>query len=99
MVCRADMFNAMGTVHGGVICDLADVAMGVAVASILDGASSFSTTELQARFLKPVREGTLIASAGLIRRGCRVVHVACEVRHDRDLIATVTSSCLIEERP
>src|SRR5688500_6505775 len=63
MVCRGDMLNAMGTLHGGVVCDLADVAMGVAVASIVETPSSFSTIELHARFLKPVRDGTLVASA------------------------------------
>src|ERR1700730_2990982 len=32
MTAEERLHNAMGTVHGGVLCDLADVAMGAAVA-------------------------------------------------------------------
>ncbi len=31
--------NPMGTLHGGVLCDIADAAMGIAYASTLGGAS------------------------------------------------------------
>jgi acyl-coenzyme A thioesterase PaaI-like protein len=38
--------NPMGTIHGGVLCDLADAAMGMAYASSLDGGETFTTLEL-----------------------------------------------------
>ena len=35
--------NPMGTLHGGIICDVADAAMGTAYASALDEGESFTT--------------------------------------------------------
>jgi len=46
--------NPMGTVHGGILCDLADAAMGMAYASTLDEGETFTTLELKINFLKPV---------------------------------------------
>jgi acyl-coenzyme A thioesterase PaaI-like protein len=36
--------NGMGTLHGGVLCDLADAAMGFAMASTLSDDESFTST-------------------------------------------------------
>ena len=44
-------YNPMGTVHGGVLCDIADAAMGMAFASTLDADQSFTTLELKINFL------------------------------------------------
>src|SRR5215510_4913648 len=51
---REDHYNPMGTVHGGVICDVADAAMGVAFATTLAADETFTTLELKINFLKPV---------------------------------------------
>src|SRR6202162_1920376 len=48
-------FNPMGTVHGGILCDIADAAMGIAFASTLAPDESFTTVELKINFLRPVR--------------------------------------------
>lgn len=39
--------NPMGTLHGGILCDIADAAMGIAHASLLDEGESFTTLELK----------------------------------------------------
>ncbi|HEV8251740.1 MAG TPA: PaaI family thioesterase, partial [Gaiellaceae bacterium] len=39
--------NPMGTIHGGIICDLADAAMGMSFFSTLDEGESFTTLELK----------------------------------------------------
>ena len=52
----------MGTTHGGIFCDLADAAMGMAWASTLDEGEAFTTLELKINFLKPVWAGTLVAT-------------------------------------
>ena len=44
-------------VHGGVICDLVDGAMGCAHASQLDEGETFTTLELKINYLKPVWSG------------------------------------------
>jgi acyl-coenzyme A thioesterase PaaI-like protein len=36
-------YNPMGTVHGGVLCDIGDAAMGMAFASTLEADQSFTT--------------------------------------------------------
>ena len=55
--------NPMGTLHGGVLCDIADAAMGMAYAATLDEGETFTTLELKINFLKPVWAGRLIATA------------------------------------
>src|SRR6267142_836332 len=47
--------NPMGTLHGGVYCDLADAAMGFAYASTLGDGEVFTTVELKINFLRAIR--------------------------------------------
>src|SRR5947208_5281885 len=46
--------NPMGTLHGGVLCDLADAAMGMAFVSTLAPDESFTTISLSIQFFRPV---------------------------------------------
>src|SRR2546426_8582020 len=49
--------NPMGTLHGGVLCDLADAAMGMAFVSTLAPDESFTTISLSIQFFRPVWQG------------------------------------------
>src|SRR5712692_6230709 len=60
--------NPMGTLHGGVLCDIADAAMGMAYASTLEEGESFTTLELKINFLRPVRTARLIAGGIVVHR-------------------------------
>src|SRR5262249_23003291 len=53
--------NPMGTLHGGVYCDLADAAMGYAYAATLGEGETFTTIELKINFLRAVPTATLTA--------------------------------------
>src|SRR5437764_2790456 len=53
--------NPMGTLHGGVYCDLTDAAMGMAYAAPLSEGEASTTVELKINFLRPVRQATLPA--------------------------------------
>jgi uncharacterized protein (TIGR00369 family) len=87
--------NPMGTVHGGILCDVADAAMGLAYASTLDSDESFTTLELKVNFLRPVRAGVLTATGRVVNGGRSVGLVACEVVDDRGrLVAHATSTCM-----
>lgn len=55
--------NPMGTLHGGIMTDLADVCMGIATITTLADDESFSTLELKMNFLRPVFEGKITAEA------------------------------------
>ena len=48
--------NPMGTLHGGLHCDIADAAMGMAFASTLAPEESFTTVELKINFFRPRSE-------------------------------------------
>ena len=79
--------NPMGTVHGGVITDLADAAMGLALVSTLGEGESFTTLELKMNFLRPVFEGMLVADARVLHRGRTIGLVEVVVRHARKVVA------------
>jgi uncharacterized protein (TIGR00369 family) len=50
--------NPMGTLHGGILCDIADAAMGMAFASTLTAEESFTTVELKINFFRPIWQAT-----------------------------------------
>jgi len=87
--------SPLGTVHGGVLCDLADAAMGMAYASSLDEGESFTTLELKINFLKPVWSGKLTAAGRVVKSGRTVGLVDCDV-HDgkQTLVARASSTCM-----
>ena len=87
--------NPMGTVHGGILCDLADAAMGMAYFSTLDDGESFTTLELKINFLRPFWQGMLEARGTVVHRGKSVGLTACDVVDtDGRLIAHATSTCM-----
>ena len=87
--------NPMGTLHGGVICDIADAAMGMAYASTLGEGETFTTLELKINFLKPVRNATLQAVASVIKGGRTIGLVECDVTDEKNqLVARASSTCM-----
>ena len=87
--------NPMGTLHGGVLCDLSDAAMGIAYASELERGESFTTLELKINFMKPVWRAHLRAEGRVVKRGRTVGLVECDVLDDKGaLVARATSTCL-----
>jgi uncharacterized protein (TIGR00369 family) len=87
--------NPMGTLHGGILCDLADAAMGIAYASTLEEGETFTTLELKINFLKPVWTARLSAEAHLVKRGKTVGMVECDVVDETgSLVARASSTCL-----
>jgi uncharacterized protein (TIGR00369 family) len=87
--------NPMGTLHGGVLCDLADAAMGMAYASRLAEGESFTTLELKINFLKPVWRSHLRATGTVTKMGRTVGLVECEILDDTgSLVAKVSSTCM-----
>jgi uncharacterized protein (TIGR00369 family) len=92
--------NPMGTLHGGIVCDFADAAMGMAYASSLDEAETFTTLELKINFLKPVWTGRLIATGRLVKGGHTIGLVECDVHDDKDrLVARASSTCMTLRGP
>ena len=55
--------NPMGTIHGGVLCDIADAAIGTAHFTTLTEEESFASIDLQINFFRPVWNERLRAVA------------------------------------
>jgi len=92
---RPEHANPMGTIQGGVICALADAAMGLAYASRLEDGESFTTLELKTNYLRAVTEGKLTATARVIHSGRTVGLTDCEVVDEQGRrVAHATSTCM-----
>lgn len=80
--------NPHGTVHGGVIATLLDVAMGTAVASTPgDDSDRPVTIEMKVTYLEPARTGLLQATAKVHKRGKRITIVEAELEQDDEMIS------------
>jgi uncharacterized protein (TIGR00369 family) len=87
--------NPMGTLHGGVYCDLADAAMGYAYAATLGEGETFTTVELKINFLRTVRQGRLTAEARVVKAGSALGYVECDVTDQAGkLVARAASTCM-----
>lgn len=87
--------NPMGTLHGGILCDIADAAMGMAYAASLGEGETFTTLELKINFLKPFWTGRLTAVGRLVKGGRTVGLVECDVTDDKHgLVARASSTCM-----
>jgi uncharacterized protein (TIGR00369 family) len=87
--------NPMGTVHGGILCDIADAAMGIAYASTLGEGETFTTLELKINFFKPVWKAKLRAEGRIVKRGKTVGMAECDVFDEGgSLVARASSTCM-----
>jgi uncharacterized protein (TIGR00369 family) len=87
--------NPMGTLHGGIYCDLADAAMGYAYAATLGEGETFTTVELKINFFRPMRSGKLTAESKVIKAGSTLGYVECDVKdQDGRLVAKAASTCI-----
>ncbi|HZH17794.1 MAG TPA: PaaI family thioesterase [Archangium sp.] len=88
--------NPMGTLHGGVICDMADLAMGAAMATTLEEEESFTTLDLTSKFFKPIWNARLRATGRVVKRTRTLGLIECEVEDEKgSLVAKVFSSCMV----
>ena len=92
--------NMIGTVHGGILCDLSDAAMGFAFFSWLSVNQTGVTVEFKINFLLPVYPGErLKATAKILSRGRSLYYVECEVRNSKNaLVAKAASTCKIVQK-
>lgn len=92
------LHNAMGTLHGGIFCDLADVAIGAALATVTAEGESFTTLELHMSYFLPVVDGRLTAHARVVRRGRGTAHLECDLEDGEGrLVARASSVCAIRQ--
>ncbi|RYZ85453.1 MAG: PaaI family thioesterase [Proteobacteria bacterium] len=87
--------NPMGTIHGGVLCDLADAAIGTAHSTTLEENESFTSIDLRINFFRPIWKEKITATAKVVQLGKTVSYYTCDItKADGKLVATVTSSVM-----
>ena len=87
--------NPMGTIHGGVFCDIADAAIGIAHATGLAENESFTSIDLQINFFRPVWDGRIRAIAKPVNVGRQISRYVCDILRDDDkLVAQVVSTVM-----
>lgn len=81
--------NSRGVVHGGVLSALLDTALGAAVISAIPKEHWCATTSLSVQFLEGAREGLLVATGRVLRRGKRVAFAGGEIHDDSGRLVAV----------
>jgi uncharacterized protein (TIGR00369 family) len=72
MPAREDQRNLLGSIHGGILATLADIAMGLAVRTDAGEERRHTTIDLDIRFLRGAGPGTLTAEGRTVRVGSRI---------------------------
>ena len=93
---RPDLIAPNGYLHAATVIALADTACGYGcIAHLPDGMANFTTVELKMNFLRPFKEGHLVAEGWVVNGGRRLGMTEAEVRDDRGrLIAKASSTCM-----
>ncbi|MHB8781555.1 MAG: PaaI family thioesterase [Candidatus Geothermincolia bacterium] len=77
---KEGLHNVAGIVHGGAIASVADAAMGVALATLLDPFTERPVTvEMKINYLAPVTSGVLIAEGRVAQKGSSLTVTRGEV--------------------
>jgi uncharacterized protein (TIGR00369 family) len=87
--------SPLGTLHGGIVCDVADAALGCAHASLLGDGETFTTLELKINFVKPIWGGVLRAEGKVLKYGRTIGLAECRVTDESgSLVAYATSTLM-----
>ena len=100
MVPREELYNLIGSVHGGIITTLMDTALGCAVQSLLPAGRVATTMDLHTRFHRPVTvaTGKVFAEAKVVHAGRRTATAEAHLVDARGTVyATGTSTLIILE--
>ena len=97
MKIRESHTNAIGTVHGGILCDLSDAAMGYAFTTLLTKEQIGMAIEFKINFLKPVfASETLKAQAKVLSHGKTLYYSECAIRNRAgSLVAKAAGTCKV----
>jgi uncharacterized protein (TIGR00369 family) len=79
-----DYAQGGGLMHGGALVSLADTAVVMAIKSLIPPQSHFATVLCEAKFLLPVKEGTVTAKAKVVERQGRTLTGRATVYDDQE---------------
>ena len=103
MAPHEDLYNMIGSVHGGIITTLMDNALGSCVQSILPAGRVATTMDLHTRFHRPVTAATgkVFADARVVHSGRRTATSEAHLVDAQGIVyASGTSTLMIlEDKP
>ena len=86
------LMNPANTVHGGIVCSLADSAMGQALKSLYPPGTGISTVELKINYLRAVKTGVMECRARVVHQGRRFIMLEADITNEGRLIAKASST-------
>ncbi len=87
--------NPMGTLHGGILCDIADAAITAAYLTTLGEGETFTTLEMKINYLKPVWRSQLRANGWVVKAGRTIGLAECDIYDESgSLVARASSTCM-----
>lgn len=87
--------NQQGTIHGGLICELADAAIGTAHSTVMSDEQTFTTLEIKVNFIRPTWKSKLTAEAYPIYSGKSLTHYKCEIKNEENKLIAFTISTVM----
>jgi uncharacterized protein (TIGR00369 family) len=90
--------NPLGTVHGGLLATMLDSAMGCAIQSVLPAGKSYTTVQLDVKYVRSPRlgEGRIRAEGQVVHAGRRTATAEGQVIDAGGrLCAHATTTCLV----
>jgi uncharacterized protein (TIGR00369 family) len=97
MLPREELYNLIGSVHGGIITTLLDTALGSAVQSLLPAGQVATTMDLHTRFHRPVTvaTGKVFAEAHVVHAGRRTATSEAKLVDARGVVYASGNSTLM----
>jgi uncharacterized protein (TIGR00369 family) len=90
---KPEFCTPIGTVQGGILTVMLDIATGNAVTATLEPQQAFATLEIKVSFIRPARSGPLIGEGRIIQKGRSICFVEGRLTDtDGNLIATATAT-------
>lgn len=86
--------QSYGVVHGGAVFALADSAVAVSIASLVEANRKFVTVEMKINFLEPIKEGIIEATAVVLRKG-RIMPAEVDIINNQELVAKAIATYII----
>ena len=88
-----------GSAHGGILCDVADAAMGCAYGTLLDDDETWTTVELKINYLRPAWPGARLRAEGrVVNAGRTLALTECDVRNEEGKLVARASSTVMRLR-
>ena len=90
------LLQGAGVVAGGILATMADEAMAHVVMANLKAGAKTATIEMNMRYLRSAREGTLVAVGRIARQGRTIITTESEVLdQDNNLLALAGASFMV----